>query len=272
MDGTYIAAVGGDTSAGKSTLAPALRDILIAGHKKHGNGDLSVGVLPMDLFYRDLRVLGFSTEERNALELGLDITPELAAKLGIEPGELPFSFDHIDIFEWDLYREAVASGRARKPISRPRYDFSIHGYPDQPEMFELPGDLDILIPEGLHVVDQARGDYDFAAFVDAPESERYRRREARDIAVRGRTVAQVRAQMDATVIPASRAFVRPTKEDAHVTVYWHVEGEDDLQRQKAILVANIVEQIANPVYKATTGLELPDVDTSDIHIGYFDDS
>ncbi len=232
---TYIVAVGGESCAGKTTVAPALCSMF------RQNG-VQAEVLPLDFFYRDLSALGFTSAERKDLELGLEITPEVAARLGIRPGGLPYSFDHIENFEWAQYRKALQDICQGNALRRPQYAYDIHGYPDDAKEHYLPPHLDVLVTEGLYVLDKTRADFDFGVYVRAPAEEILRRRIRRDVRERGRTEEQVRAQMKATVIPASRRWVKPTQQHADVTLDWHGKDEGELLEM-------LVRQVARPVYQ-----------------------
>ena len=60
--------------------------------------------------------------------------------------------------------------------------------------------------------------YHLRVYVDTPDEVCFERRLKRDIDQRGRTEESVRRQYEATVRPASVAFVRPTATHADLTV------------------------------------------------------
>jgi uridine kinase len=120
------------------------------------------------------------------------------------------NFDDPAMIESPLLAAHVAALARGETIERPVYDFSTHT--------RVPGKTErvtagaLVIVEGLFALyyPELLPLYDLQVYVDSPDEICFERRMRRDIEQRGRTAESVRAQYEATVRPASMAFVRPS--------------------------------------------------------------
>jgi uridine kinase len=179
----FVGVVGGSGS-GKSTLTRAL-------WAKYPS---AIAVVQHDAYYRPL-----SEEERSRAAVHY--------------------FDHPDELETDrLCRDldALARGNA---VRVPRYDFATHTRFPEAGWREVAPARFILVEGILVLADESlRRRLDKAVFIEADESERVRRRLARDAASRGRKEDSVRAQLERTVLPMHRKFVDPSRSHATLVI------------------------------------------------------
>jgi uridine kinase len=176
-----LLAIAGCSGSGKTTLAAELARTLGGVH------------FHFDNYYRDLSHLPMA---------------ERAVQNFDDPGliESPLLIAHVS---------ALAQG---KPIQRPLYDFSSYlRIPGRTETF-YPAPF--IIVEGLFALyyPALLPLYDFRVYVETPDELCFERRLKRDTQERGRTAESVRRQYDATVLPASIAYVRPSAANADLTV------------------------------------------------------
>jgi uridine kinase len=174
-------AIAGCSGSGKTTLAAELARTLGGVH------------FHFDNYYRDLSHLPLAERTLQNFD-----DPSLI--------ESPLLIAHVS---------ALAQGKA---IQRPIYDFSTYiRTPDQTEAF-YPGPF--IIVEGLFALyyPALLPLYDLRIYVETPDELCFERRLKRDTQERGRTAESVRRQYDATVRPASLAYVRPSAANADLTV------------------------------------------------------
>jgi uridine kinase len=196
--------IAGCSGSGKTTLAAELARTLGGAH------------FHFDNYYRDLSHLPLA---------------ERAAQ----------NFDDPNLIESPLLIAHVAALAQGKPIDRPLYDFSTYiRDPDSTAPF-LPAPY-ILI-EGLFALHypQLLPLYRMRVYVDTPDETCFERRLKRDMNERGRSAESVRRQYEATVRPASLAFVRPSAARADLTVDgtgsldWKVEQVLSAMRLRGLL-------------------------------------
>ena len=118
--------------------------------------------------------------------------------------------------------------RSGRPGALPRYDFKNHArlretVPWQPAA--------LVLVEGLWLLWRAavRRRFDFCIFLDCPANVRLQRREARDVAQRGRTSRSVRRQFREVVVPMHDLYVAPQSRWADM-VLTHPIREADVYR------------------------------------------
>ncbi len=176
-----VVAVAGCSGSGKTTLAAELARTLGGVH------------FHFDHYYRDLAHL--SREERTRQ-----------------------NFDDPALLESPLLVSHVAALAAGQPIERPLYDFSSHtrvrGRTEtvRPAPFlTIEGLFALYYPELLPL-------YHLRVYVDTADEVCFERRMKRDMEERGRTPESIRRQYEATVRPASLAFVRPSASRADLVV------------------------------------------------------
>jgi len=178
-----VIGVAGGTGAGKSTVARNVAAAL---------GDASVAFIDMDAYYLDHGHL--SLEERRKV-----------------------NWDHPNAFDWDHLVSQLAQLGGGQAIDKPVYDFVNHARSD--ETVRIPP-ADVVVIDGilLFVDARVRDLCDVKVFVDADADVRLIRRIHRDMAKRGRPLAEILEQYLSTVQPMHLEFVEPSKRYADVIV------------------------------------------------------
>jgi uridine kinase len=197
-------ALAGCSGSGKTTLAAELARTLGGVH------------FHFDNYYRDLSHLPLTERARQ-------------------------NFDDPALIESPLLIEHVAALAQGHPIERPVYDFATYiRVPGQTEPFS-PGPY--VVVEGLFALyyPELLPLYQLRIYIDTPDEVCFGRRLKRDVHDRGRTPDSVRRQFEATVRPASLAFVRPSAANADLTVDgtgaldWKVERVVTEMRARGLL-------------------------------------
>jgi uridine kinase len=176
-----VLAIAGCSGSGKTTLAAELARTLGGVH------------FHFDNYYRDL------------------------SKLPVAERALQ-NFDNPSLRESPLLIAHVAALAQGQPIERPLYDFSTYiRIPNQTETVH-PGPF--LLIEGLFALyfKKLLPMYQLRVYIDTPDEVCFERRLKRDMQERGRSPESVRRQYDATVRPASLAYVRPSAIHADLVV------------------------------------------------------
>ncbi len=178
-----VIGVAGGTGSGKSTVARNVAAEL---------EDASVAFLDMDAYYLDHGHL--SLEERRKV-----------------------NWDHPNAFDWDLLVQQLAQLADGSAIDKPVYDFVQHARSQ--ETVRIPP-ADVIVIDGilLFVDARVRDLCDVKVFVDADADVRLIRRIRRDMAKRGRPLADILEQYLSTVQPMHLEFVEPSKRYADVIV------------------------------------------------------
>ena len=196
--------IAGCSGSGKTTLAAELARALGGIH------------FHLDNYYRDLEHLPFEERMRQ-------------------------NFDDPGLIESALLAKHVATLARGEAIERPLYDFSTHTrVKGRTERVE-PGPF--LIVEGLFALHypELLPIYQLRVYIDTPDTLCFERRMKRDIEQRGRTPESVREQYEATVRPASVAFVRPSAAHADLAIDgtgaldWKVERLVTELRERGLL-------------------------------------
>jgi uridine kinase len=199
-----VLSIAGCSGSGKTTLAAELARTLGGVH------------FHFDNYYRDLAHLPLADRARQ-------------------------NFDDPALIESPLLIDHVATLAKGMPIERPLYDFATFiRIPGETETFH-PGPN--VIVEGLFALYYAEllPLYQLRVYVDTPDDLCFERRLKRDVEERGRTAESVRRQYDATVRPASLAYVRPSAVHADLTVDgagaldWKVERVLSEMRARGLL-------------------------------------
>lgn len=145
-------------------------------------------------------------------------------------GDIPYSerirknFDDPAMIESELLVAQVSALARGESIERPIYDFSTHT--------RVVGETEhvdagpFLVVEGLFALyyKELLPIYSLCVYVDTPDPLCFERRMKRDLEQRGRLPESIRQQYEATVRPASIAFVRPSAVNADLTI----DGTDAL--------------------------------------------
>jgi uridine kinase len=176
-----VLGIAGCSGSGKTTLADELARTL-GGVRFH-----------LDDYYRDLAHLPLA---------------ERAKK----------NFDDPAMIEAPLLAAHIAALARGETIRRPIYDFAT--YTRVPDRTEVVRPEPFLIVEGLFALyyPELLPLYHLRVYIDTPEGLCFERRLKRDTEERGRTAESVRAQYEATVLPASVAYVRPSAVNADLVV------------------------------------------------------
>ena len=189
MSSIFVGIAGGSCS-GKTTLVSNLKSKL----------NFFVATLAFDSYYRDQ---GHLLLDERAL----------------------VNYDHPDSLDVDLFIENLRSLRNDSTISSPVYNFATHTRSDDTsevspaEVILVDGILLLSFPEICDLLD-------ISIFVSAPEHVRLERRIVRDVAERGRTSQQAKAQFLKTVQPMHEQFVEPSKQNADLII----SGEGDIDK------------------------------------------
>ena len=128
------------------------------------------------------------------------------------------NFDDPAIIEIPLLAAHIAALARSETIQRPVYDFE--SYTRVIDRTEAVTAGAYLIVEGLLALyyPELIPLYQLRLYVDTPEGLCFERRLKRDTQERGRTEQSVRSQYQATVLPASVAYVRPSSVNADLIV------------------------------------------------------
>jgi uridine kinase len=199
-----VLAIAGCSGSGKTTLAAELARTLR-------------GVpFPLDNYYRDLSHL-----------------PQAERALA--------NFDDPGMIESPLLAAHVAALARGEAIERPLYDFST--YVRIFGQTETVRPAPYILVEGIFALcfSELRGLYALSIYVDTPDELCFERRLQRDVVDRGRTPESVRRQYEATVRPASIAWVRPSSAHAGLildgagALDWKVERVITELRQRGLI-------------------------------------
>ncbi len=234
---TYLLGVGGFSASGKTTFSK-----LVDGYLNRGG--LQGKLLGTDDGYRDWESEGMDLDARN--------------KLTTDPS---LNYDVPEAMRFDWLRERLENVGAGVRVNFRKYDFSIHGYGE--ERVKIPADLDYMIMEGIYALHAELAEaYDHTIFVDTPGEVCFARRLKRDInpeTGRGRTVKSVVEQMEATVIPAQRRHILPTRENAKETIVWYLDPSNPTEA-KVRQYLDMAFMRANLIHQAVSGRALERID------------
>lgn len=194
--------VAGPSGSGKTTLAQTLVQ-----------GCPGAIVVSADDYYRDLGRL--SPAERAGV-----------------------NFDHPAALDLEALAADLAVLRLGLGADVPEYDFSTHTRRARRRRIDPVG---LIVVEGallLHAA-EVRAQLDVSVYVDAPLDICLLRRLRRDTQERGRSVASVLAQYEATVRPMALAYVLPQRDLADRIV----SGEGSLAKAAGALVVEVLPRV-----------------------------
>ena len=178
-----IIGLAGGSGSGKSTVARNVATAL---------GEASVAFLDLDAYYLDH--VHLPLEQRKTI-----------------------NWDHPNAFDWDLLVRHLQDLSDGRTIDKPVYDF--HAHARSGAVVQIPP-ADVIVLDGilLFVDARVRDLCDVKVFVDADADIRLIRRIRRDMAKRGRPLAEILDQYLSTVQPMHLEFVEPSKRYADVIV------------------------------------------------------
>lgn len=193
----YVIAIAGPSCSGKTSVARALA------------AQVPATIFGLDAYYHDLASLTF--EERAA-----------------------FNFDHPDSLDSAMLSQHLHDLAAGREVTRPVYDFATHTRSHRTETL-VPQEY--LIVEGLFTLywESIREIYSTSAFMEADHDLCLPRREARDVAERGRTPESIHKQYSTTVKPMADQFIYPTRQYANLVL----SGSAPVAESAASVLAHI---------------------------------
>ena len=178
-----IIGIAGGTSSGKTTIVRKITDAFI---------NREVVVIPQDSYYKDNK--GIAVEQRQKI-----------------------NFDHPDSIEFSLLIKHLQELKSGNSIEMPVYSYltclrSGDTVPVKPSK--------VVVVEGILVLTEPslRNMFDIKVFVDADADDRLGRVIQRDIAERGRSVADVLQRYHDTVKPSHLQFIEPSKRYADIII------------------------------------------------------
>ena len=141
----------------------------------------------------------------------------------LDHGHLPIeerrkvNWDHPNVFDWDHLVDHLRRLASGESVEKPVYDFVSHSRSS--ETVRIPP-ADVVVIDGILLFTDARVRdlCDVKVFVDADADVRLIRRIRRDMAKRGRPLAEILEQYLSTVQPMHLEFVEPSKRYADVIV------------------------------------------------------
>ena len=198
MSSIFLGIAGGSCS-GKTTLVRALVE-----HSSH-----TVSTLAFDSYYCD------------------------QSNLPLEDRAL-VNYDHPDSLDVDLFIKDLRILRSGKPITSPVYDMPTHTRSASTTNIEA---TELVIIDGilLFVFPAIVDLLDIKVFVDANHNIRSARRVVRDVAERGRTAEQARAQFLRTVQPMHEKFVEPSKCNADLIINGEADPKESAKRVEEMI-------------------------------------
>ena len=191
--------IAGGSCSGKTTLVRALVE-----HSSH-----TVSTLAFDSYYCD------------------------QSNLPLEDRAL-VNYDHPDSLDVDLFIKDLRILRSGKPIASPVYDMPTHTRSASTTNIEA---TELVIIDGilLFVFPVIVDLLDIKVFVDANHNIRSARRVVRDVAERGRTAEQARAQFLRTVQPMHEKFVEPSKCNADLIINGEADPKESAKRVEEMI-------------------------------------
>lgn len=178
-----IIGIAGGTGSGKTTVVHQIMNEL---------PDTEVGIIAQDSYYKETHNLSF--DERALI-----------------------NFDHPRAIDFELLVTHLKALKEGKTIHQPVYSFVTHNRTDD-TIFTHP--RKVMIVEGILILanPELRALFDVKIFVHADSDERLIRRLKRDMAERGRDMAEILNRYQTTLKPMHQEFIEPTKEFADIII------------------------------------------------------
>ncbi len=205
MSRPFLIAIAGPSCSGKSSVARQLALTLPA----------PATIFTLDSYYHDLSHL--ESAQRAAT-----------------------NFDHPDSMDGALIVQHVQALINGEEILRPIYDFATHSRTSRTEAMRS---QDFLIVEGLFTLywPELRALAAVKVFMEAAHELCLPRRQARDIAERGRSLQSVVDQYAATVRPMTDQYINPTREFADLVL----SGAQPVEKSAAAVLDFIRARLPN---------------------------
>ena len=136
------------------------------------------------------------------------------------------NYDHPNAIDYNLFISQIKQLQEGKSVQAPLYSYIDHLRTEQ--FISIPPKPVILV-EGILIFAYTplRKLFTHTIFIDADDETRLRRRTARDIQKRGRTVGEVYQRFRETILPMHNAHIEPFKDESD---YIFDNNEDDLTR------------------------------------------
>ena len=143
------------------------------------------------------------------------------------------NFDHPDSIDINLLEKHLEQASKGNKINIPIYDFSNHVRLGETISIS---NAKVIIVEGIFALhfSQLRKLYTLKLFIDTPENIRLKRRLARDLRERGRTIKSIKDQYNSTVLPMHNKYVEPSKIFSDLIL----DGEDNINN-----IVNKIEEL-----------------------------
>lgn len=182
-----IIAIAGPSGSGKSLFADAL---VAAVHEQ--SPTLPLALMHEDAYYRDLAHLPRAEREQ-------------------------VNYDHPEALEQDLLCRHLEALRDGETVQMPVYDHASHARLGETRRV---APAPVIIVEGILLLANPalRALFDVRFFLDIPLDLCLLRRIERDMAARGRTLASIIAQYQATVRPMYLQFIQPSARHADMVI------------------------------------------------------
>lgn len=183
MTKTVVIGVAGGSGSGKSTFAELVRANL---------HDADLAVVHHDAYYHPLDHMALDDRKK-------------------------INFDHPASLDTPLMIQHIVALKKGDSVDIPVYDFNLHTRKSESSRIDPPA---VLIVEGILIFSEPdlRPLFDMKIFIDTDDDDRLMRRIQRDIHQRGRELADVLEQYQATVKPMHLEFVEPSKRWADVII------------------------------------------------------
>ena len=178
-----IIGIAGGTGSGKTTVVQQIMNEL---------SQAEVGIISQDSYYKENNHLSF--DERALI-----------------------NFDHPRAIDFNLLVAHLKELKNGNQVNQPVYSFVTH---NRTEDVVLTHPRKVMIVEGILILanPELRDMFDIKIYVHADSDERLIRRLKRDIAERGRDMAEVLNRYQNTLKPMHEQFIEPTKAFADIII------------------------------------------------------
>ena len=150
------------------------------------------------------------------------------------------NFDHPNAFEFELLIDDLKKIKSGKDIKIPVYGYSKHLRTKKYR--KINSDIKVLLIEGIYALYNKSivSILNKKVFIDIAQEKCISRRIERDMISRDRTFESIKKQINTTVIPMFKKFIKPTKDIADLII--KKTDDDDIEFVKLI---SIIEKHIN---------------------------